>query len=156
MCRKDREVTDFNKILDIIRRCDCCRLGLYDNGGVYIVPMNFGILLSDGRLSLYFHSAVQGRKIDILKSGGRVGFEMDTDHEVVVDKQSCRCSFLYSSVIGSGNAVIVTDPQEKIRGLKLILDHYEDKSDRDFSDAVLERTAVIRLDITELSCKQHK
>ena len=155
MRRKDREVTDFKRITEIMRDCDCCRLGLADGNGVYIVPMNFGMIETDGKISLYFHSAVCGRKIDILRSQSRVSFEMDTGHRLVADSVSGQCSFLYQSVIGSANAVFVEDRAEKILALKLIMEHYGDKSVWDFSDEVLSKTAVIRLDVTELSCKAH-
>ena len=155
MRRKDREVTDFKRITEIMRDCDCCRLGLADGNGVYIVPMNFGMIETDGKISLYFHSAVCGRKIDILRSQSRVSFEMDTGHRLVADSVSGQCSFLYQSVIGSANAVFVEDRAEKILALKLIMEHYGDKSVRDFSDEVLSKTAVIRLDVSELSCKAH-
>ena len=68
MRRKDREVTDFSRMLEILYACDCCRLGLVDGGEAYIVPMNFGIAREDGNLVLYFHAAKEGRKIDLLKS----------------------------------------------------------------------------------------
>ena len=42
MRRRDREITDREKMLEIVAECDCCRLGLVDNGEAYIVPMNFG------------------------------------------------------------------------------------------------------------------
>lgn len=42
MRRRDREITDNEKIKEIIKACDCCRLGFNDNGKVYIVPLNFG------------------------------------------------------------------------------------------------------------------
>ena len=40
MRRKDREVTDFSKMIDILKSCDCCRLGLVDGNEAYIVSMN--------------------------------------------------------------------------------------------------------------------
>lgn len=42
MRRKDREVTDDCQIDTIIASCNCCRLGFYDQGSVYIVPLSFG------------------------------------------------------------------------------------------------------------------
>ena len=42
MRRKDREITDGEKIREIIEGCDCLRLGLCDDEGMYIVPLNFG------------------------------------------------------------------------------------------------------------------
>ena len=41
MRRTDREITDAEKITQIIQTCHCCRLGFCDNGAVYIVPLNF-------------------------------------------------------------------------------------------------------------------
>ncbi len=41
MRRKEREVTDYNKMIEILKSCDCCRIGLVDDKGAYIVPMNF-------------------------------------------------------------------------------------------------------------------
>ncbi|MBP3481670.1 MAG: pyridoxamine 5'-phosphate oxidase family protein [Clostridia bacterium] len=155
MRRKDREVTDFNTMLEIMRSCDCCRLGLADCGSVYIVPLNFGIYERDGKISLYFHCADKGRKIDLINSNGSVGFEMDTGHRLVKNEISCECTFMYRSIIGSADAVVVSDDEEKIFGLQRIMEHYGDTSSRDFSPAALEHVAVLRLDITDWSCKQH-
>ena len=40
MRRKDREVTDIEKIKEILDACKVSRIGLMDQGKVYIVPMN--------------------------------------------------------------------------------------------------------------------
>lgn len=42
MRRKDREVTELEAVMEIIRQCDVLRLGLADGDYPYIVPMNFG------------------------------------------------------------------------------------------------------------------
>ena len=43
MRRKDREITDFDEIVDVIRACDVCRIAMNDGDYPYIVPMNFGL-----------------------------------------------------------------------------------------------------------------
>ena len=68
MRRKEREVVDAAKIEEIIDKCDTCRLGMQDKGGPYIVPMSFGYARVDGVYELYFHSALEGRKIALLKT----------------------------------------------------------------------------------------
>ena len=40
--RKDRAITDYHRMLEIMNQCDICRLGLQDDESVYIVPLNFG------------------------------------------------------------------------------------------------------------------
>ena len=82
MRRKDREITDFKQIMEIIDRCDCCRVGFCDDGQVYIVPLNFGYAEENGKLTFYFHGAKEGRKIDLIGKAPKVGFEMDTDHKL--------------------------------------------------------------------------
>ena len=49
MRRKEREVTDYNKMIEILKSCDCCRIGLVDDKGAYIVPMNFGYEDNNGK-----------------------------------------------------------------------------------------------------------
>lgn len=42
MRRKDRKITDDIKVRKIIEQCQCCRIGFYDDGEIYIVPLDFG------------------------------------------------------------------------------------------------------------------
>ena len=62
MRRKDREISDYSEIIRIIESCSVCRLGLMDENEAYIVPMNFGYIVENKDLTLYFHSAKEGRK----------------------------------------------------------------------------------------------
>lgn len=41
MRRKDREILETEQIEKVIHSCHCCRIGFYDNGSIYIVPLNF-------------------------------------------------------------------------------------------------------------------
>ncbi len=43
MRRRERAVTDWNHVLEIIQSCDCCRMAFSEPDGPYIMPMNFGI-----------------------------------------------------------------------------------------------------------------
>ena len=49
MRRKDREVTDFEELIAIMKKCDVCRIALNDGGYPYILPLNFGLAVKDGR-----------------------------------------------------------------------------------------------------------
>lgn len=107
MRRKDREITDNNEIDKIINECNCVRLGLNDDGKVYIVPLNFGFEHDDDKRRFYFHSAKEGRKIDLLKKTKSAGFEMDTGFSIMEGKTACDYSAKYKSVIGEGNVSFV-------------------------------------------------
>ena len=79
MRRRDREICSFDEMMEIVQTCDCCRLGLVDEeNSAYIVPMNFGAENSGGSLVLYFHSAQEGKKIELLKKNPIASFEMDS------------------------------------------------------------------------------
>ena len=153
--RKDREITDYSKILDIINDCDCCRLGLVDHHEAYIIPMNFGYDLIDEQLLLYFHCANEGRKINLLPKQSVVSFEMDTKHRLAEGKLGCDFSYLYQSIMGTGTVEEVSDTDEKIYGLQKIMAHYTNKTQWEFNDKVLNLTKVLKLSVSTLSCKEH-
>lgn len=156
MRRTDREITDFDKMLEIMRDCDCCRLGLLDGNEVYIVPMNFGVRAENGHAALYFHSACEGRKLDCLRNRPHIGFEMDTKHMLVEHETPCGYSFRYQSIIGSGTVSLIEGAAEKTAGLRCIMAHYSGREDWDFPQEALAHVSVLRLDITEWSCKERK
>lgn len=155
MRRKDREVTDPEKIREIIFHCHCCRLGLVDNGRAYIVPLNFGLTEEAGRYTFYFHGARSGRKIDLMKKDPRVGFEMDTNYKLNEDEAACEYSARFQSVIGSGRITFIEDIPEKRKALNVIMGHNTGKWNWEFPEKTVNATCVFRLDVEELSCKEH-
>ncbi|MBN2328425.1 MAG: pyridoxamine 5'-phosphate oxidase family protein [Candidatus Omnitrophica bacterium] len=149
MRRNEKEITDKAVIDSIIRRCEVCRLGMSDNGQPYVVPLNFGY---DGQV-LYFHCAKKGRKLDILRKNNQVCLEFDMVERVVEADTACEWGTAYKSVIGFGTARLIEDAQEKKKALDLLMAHY---SNRSFSylEAVLKRTAVVKVTIHTLTGKQ--
>ena len=71
MRRKDREVTDFDKIVKIIDQCDILRLGIADGDYPYIVPVNFAYTVEGEQICFYIHGATAGRKYELLKKISR-------------------------------------------------------------------------------------
>ena len=148
MRQKEREIKDRAVIDGIIRRCQVCHLAMCDDGQPYVVPLNFGY---DGRF-LYFHAALEGRKIDIIKKNNRVGFEFDILHEIVMADQACKWGAKYESVIGSGTAEIVDDLDAKKEALEWIMRQYGSDA-KDFSEEVMSKTLILRVQILEISGK---
>lgn len=156
MRRKDREITDFNRLLEILNACDCARLGLTDGDECYIVPMNFGFVSEKtGNLKLYFHSAAEGRKIDLIKKSATAAFEADTAHELVRGKNACDCTFLYQSVMGTGNIRLLTDTKEKAAALAVIMKHYDSGFNGTFPSHALDGVALAELSVKKWSCKEN-
>lgn len=155
MRRKDREVTDQNKIDEIIRSCYCCRVGFVDDGLAYIVPLNFGYEIENGERYFYFHGALKGRKNDIMRKNPRVGFELDTSHKLITDEKAEEYTSKYQSVIGSGEIEIIEDFELKLLALNKIMKQYSKKSDWNVPDAMVKGTYIFRLKIEEISCKEN-
>ena len=155
MRRKDREVKDFDRIIEIINSCDCCRLGLVDEGEAYIVPMNFGFDTADGKLNLYFHCASEGRKLDLLGRNKTVSFEMDTSHALTTGEHGCDWSFKYRCVMGTGTVTELADRDERIYALNRIMAHYSDCDSWEFDGRYLSVVTILKLSVETLSCKEH-
>ena len=156
MRRRDREITDPEKMLAIVKACDCCRLGFVDDAGAYIVPMNFGFEVQNGTITLYFHSAREGKKQELMRAQKAISFEMDTGHAPVVRDTGCTCSFLYQSVMGHGVVRMLETYEERCHALGMILEHYVPGRTWTFPENAMQKVSVFRLDVTDWSCKAHE
>ena len=156
MRRTDREITDAKKIDKIIMKCDCCRLGFLETGGAYILPLNFGYKNENGIRTFYFHGAKEGKKIGLILTQPHVGFELDGNHKLNKGETAQKFSFRFQSVIGKGHVTMINDLTEKLAGLELIMEHYSGENDWPILEATAEDTAVYKMVVTELSCKEHK
>ena len=120
MRKSNREIKEFDKIVELLDRCQVIRLGLYADDYPYVVPLSFGWEVNDGKLEIYFHCAKEGKKIDLMAKCDRVCVEADilngyraTERGVTAD---------YESVIGFGTVKEVSG-SEAIHGIKKLLDH---------------------------------
>ncbi len=152
MRRKDREVRDKKAIESIIRRATVCRIGLAENNLPYVVPVTFGY--KDD--CLYFHSASEGRKIDIIKQNNNLCFEMDVDCEFVKkSEQPCNWSMKYRSVIGFGKAFLVEDAEGKRKALDIIVGHYSGGPYQyPYPEDMISNIAVIKVEIDSVTAKK--
>lgn len=155
MRRQDREVTDPARIRAVIEACSCCRLGLCDGADCYIVPLSFGYTEEDGRRRFYFHSAAEGRKLDLIARTHRAGFELDCGYRLHESEIACRNSAAFQSVIGTGRVEFVSDREEKRAALGCILRHTTGKADWTLPEGAEESVCVFRLDVETLCCKEH-
>ena len=152
MRRKDREITDFHDIMDIMNKCDTCRLALFDQEYPYIVPLNFGVNIEDGQLYLYFHSANQGTKLDLIRQNNKATFEMDCEHDIILYDERMSCTMGYASVIGHGEIEFV-DEDDKYEALKILMKHYHHE-DFQFNTNMMKATTVFRLKVLDMIGKR--
>jgi len=150
MRKKDREITDPALIQTMLARAQDCHIGLSLNDVPYVVPVNFGH--KDNRI--YFHSSINGMKIDILRHNNNVCFEMECDVEVVPGETPCDWTTKYYSIIGFGKAHIVEDYSEKLEGLSIIMEHYTGTASHKFPEQKVNKAAIIRIDIESMTGKK--
>lgn len=151
MRRRDREIKDINEIIKVIEKCDVCRLALNDDNYPYIIPLNFGMQLINGKIILYFHGATEGKKYELIKKDKRASFEMDCSHRLVTDVDKGSCTMEYESVIGNGIVEILSET-EKYEALCILMKHYH-KEDFLFDKAVISKTTVLKLVVENITGK---
>lgn len=149
MRRAEKEIKSQADITGIIRQSRVCRLALADGDQPYVLPLNFGY----DAPYLYFHSADQGRKLDILRKNPKVCFVFDHLEKIKKDSLACEWGAAFVSVIGEGTAEILSAPEEKVKGLNAIMAQYSNRS-FDFPKETLDRTAVIRVTVSNLTGKR--
>jgi nitroimidazol reductase NimA-like FMN-containing flavoprotein (pyridoxamine 5'-phosphate oxidase superfamily) len=149
MIRSEKEITEKTEIESIIQQSVVCRLAFSDGQNPYIVPLCFGYIND----TLYFHSAKEGKKLDILRRNSQVCFEFDIGTETKPGKTACDWGMAYQSVIGFGQALMVEDVAEKRKALELITSQYADKA-YTVTDGAAKETLVFKVEISSMTGKK--
>jgi len=149
MRTEDKEIKDKHEIESVIRRATVCRIGLSENNVPYVVPLVFGY--KDN--CLYFHSAPEGKKIDIIKRNNNVCFELDVDLQLVKSEIACNWDMKYYSVIGFGKAFHIDDLEEKRRALDIIMEHYSSNA-YEYTANEINKVAIIKVKIDSMTGKK--
>jgi len=155
MRRKEKEITGINEKLEIIAKCNVCRIGLSENNYPYIVPLNYGFSYNDGKLSLYFHCAIEGKKMDIIKKNNNACFEIDCDTKLIEGEKPCNYGYEFKSIIGFGKIVILDTKDEKSEGLNYLMKNLTGKYLKyDFNENELKNVIILKMLVDEFTGKQ--
>ena len=154
MRRKDREITDVDEMINIMKKCDTCAIALNDEetGFPYIVPLNFGMEVKDGQVFLYSHGAMKGKKLDLIQKDNRATFEMDCEHNFILYEERMSCTMGFASVIGHGTIEIVPD-EDKYEALKILMRQYH-AEDFKFDTRMMSVTTVLKMTVTDMIGKR--
>jgi nitroimidazol reductase NimA-like FMN-containing flavoprotein (pyridoxamine 5'-phosphate oxidase superfamily) len=150
MRRADKEIKCRDQIDIIIKKAKCCRIALVDGNCPYIVPVNFAV----NNNHLYFHSAKEGKKIDILRKNNSVCFEMDIEGEIVKGEKACFWGMKYVSIIGFGQAFFIEDDIGKKKALDILMEKYAGESGFSYAADELDKIIIIDIKIDTISGKQ--
>ena len=114
----------------------------------------FDVVPAEMELTLYFHSALEGMKLDLIKKDNRAAFEMDCEGELEYHREKGYCTYNYASVIGMGKITFVEKDEEKIYCLEKLMEHYHSGEKAPFSKAALPRTTVYKLEVETITGKR--
>lgn len=155
MRRTDREVREPERLLEILNDCEVLRLGLMGEDGLpYIVPVHFGFRREGEQVTLYFHSAREGRKNELLFARPRVCFETDRLLRILPGGTPCAWSAAYESIIGWGTVTPV-EAAEKEAAMDAILAHCGFKGKPAYTSDALKHTALWKLQVERMTGKQN-
>ncbi len=156
MRRTEREVKNEDRILEILDHCRVCRIAFTDEEGLYIVPMNYGYRLEEGKLTLYFHGAKDGRRArHLLKGAFSAAFELDWEQGLTgAGENPCAYSCRYASVIGTGTVSVIHAPEQKKEALSRLMICQTGKS-FPFSDQMAETVLIFQLEADQFSAKSN-
>ena len=152
MTKRERQVTDPQQIQAILDTAKVLRLGLAVDNEPYVVPMNYGYVMEAGKLTLYLHSAVRGKKLDMVQANPKVFFEMDCDLKPFEGRLPCQYGLSYSSIMGRGTACLVEDVEEKKKAMSILMKTQTGK-DCSFEDRLVGIVTVIRVDVAAYTAK---
>jgi hypothetical protein len=148
--RKDRAITE-EEAMVLLSRAEYGVLStVSENGKPYGVPLNFCIIDH----CIYFHCAVEGRKIDNIKQNKSVSFCTVGNTEILPDQFGTK----YESVIVSGEVEEVFDDNKQIALEGLLNKYSPDFFDKGlkYIEALREKTRVFKITINSLSGKARK
>ena len=127
------------------------RLGTCNRDEPYVVPICF-LHVED---KIYFHSRLQGKKLENMKVNPRVCFQVE-DYSLVPSPRPCDYSMHYRSVIVFGRVRFLEDTKEKLEALKAMVNKYDTSDSAEpIDEAMVDRVAVGEITIEEISGKKN-
>lgn len=160
MRRKDREITDMTRIMEIVKQQDVCCVAFHNEPYPYLIPINYGAQMEEGKLVLYFHGASAGTKLEMIKKDPNVSFTVFGNNKISLETEAaCKSTTSFDSVCGSGLAVILLE-EEKKKGLAVLMNHMSRDSgavfdENSFPDAAVRSTAVWKIVVENVVGKHH-
>jgi nitroimidazol reductase NimA-like FMN-containing flavoprotein (pyridoxamine 5'-phosphate oxidase superfamily) len=158
---KNRAVTDRAALYDVLDAGLVCHLGFVvapggngsgGPGAPVVIPTGYG---RDGN-TLYLHGSTGAQSLRSAAAGAEVCVTVTHLDGVVYARSIFHHSVNYRSAVIHGTAIPITEPQAKLRGLRVLAEHLAPGSwdyTRPPNARELAATAVLTLDLTEASVK---
>ncbi len=126
------------------------------DGSAYGLPLS---LAAKDDNTWYFHCALEGDKLDAIKTHPEVCLSAVTQCRPTVGPKDGTFTLQYKSAIAFGHAELVETDAEKIEGLRLISERFLPQHMDAFDQSIeqsLSRTAVVRITLTDTPTGKRK
>lgn len=148
--RRKRQQLSQEESIAILQKATAGTLALLgDDGYPYAVPISY--VYNEGKL--YFHSALNGHKVDAIRKYDKASFCVIEKDDVQPEKYTT----FFRSVIAFGRIHIVEDEKEKLEIVRMLGNRYNPNQDDALQKEIesgLSRLLAIRLDIEHLTGKE--
>ena len=148
--RRKRQLISKEESEAILQKATAGTLALLgDDGYPYVVPISY--VYKDG--CLYFHSALEGHKIDAIRRCDKASFCVIEQNEV----QPQQFTTFYRSVIAFGRISIIQNEDEKLATARMLGKRYNPNDEEGLRKELehsLSQMLMIRLDIEHLTGKE--
>jgi len=150
--RPNREIIKESEITEILRNGKYTVISMCRDNEPYIVTLSYGYDSENN--SLYFHCSPQGLKLDFINRNPQVCATVIEDGGYVFDE----CGHNYRTAVFWGKIMKVTNLDEKKHGMKILLNHLENKIEIIKekllkSDDFYSKMEILRLDIIHIHGK---
>ena len=140
-----------SEVRGFLKQAQWGRLATNGLEGPYITPLHY-VLEGD---KIYFHCALEGRKLDNISQDNRVCFEVSEMLEINEHANPCKFSTSYKSVLVFGPAELVQEVREKVKALNLIAQKYSSTGNFEpITEAQSKTVTVLVLKIDIISGKE--
>lgn len=151
--RKDKEITEETVLKKILKSTKYVTIAMSMNNQPYLVSLSHGY--DENRNCIYFHCASEGKKLDFLKANSIVWGQALLDYGYM----NGGCDHNFASVHFEGKVIFITDPNEKLHAIKIMirqLDKNPDAFIAKLDHEKLKNTAMGRIDIDFMTGKKSK
>lgn len=142
---------------EVLDRAPYITVSMVDEEGMpYSLPLS---LARGDEMTFYFHGAMEGKKLDVLRKNPRVCLNAVTRCKPVVGPKDGSFTLEFQSAVAYGVAEIVEDEAEKIFAMRKICERFLPRHMDAFDASIarsLPRTAVVRIRLTEAPVGKRK
>ena len=160
MRRSDRELKDMADIVATAKRETVRTVAFHDESCPYLIPLNYGAEVEEGKLVLYFHGAKEGTKIDKIRENPQVSYCIYGKNSLKIDYDAaCKSTTSFESICGNGTAYFVEDLTSKKKALASLMNQMSQKKafeENSFAEAMVNAVTVWKIVTENVTGKRHE